>query len=51
VEFAFGVPLLLFLLLGTLDLGQLFFDYVQLRNAVREGAAYGSRTPLDEAGI
>src|SRR4051812_43477595 len=51
VEFAFGVPLILLLLLGTVDLGQMFFDYVQLRNAVREGASYGSRNPLDEAGI
>lgn len=51
VEFAFCAPLLLVLLLGTLDLGQMFFQYVQLRNAVREGASYGARNPLDNAGI
>lgn len=51
VEFALGVPLILLLLLGTIDLGQIFFEYIQLRNAVREGASFGSRDPFNEAGI
>jgi len=51
VEFALGVPLILLLLLGTLDFGQVFFEYIQLRNAVREGASYGARNPLDDTQI
>jgi Flp pilus assembly protein TadG len=45
------MPLLLLLMLGTIDIGRVFFDYVQLRNAVREGAGYGARMPTDTAGI
>jgi Flp pilus assembly protein TadG len=51
VELALSMPLLLLLMLGTIDLGRVFFDYVQLRNAVREGAGYGARMPTDTAGI
>jgi len=35
VEFALGMPLMLLIMLGTLDIGQVFIDYVQLRNACR----------------
>jgi Flp pilus assembly protein TadG len=41
---------MLLLLLGTVDLGRMFFDYIELRNAVREGAAYAARYPSDAAG-
>ncbi|HEY8447353.1 MAG TPA: TadE/TadG family type IV pilus assembly protein [Thermomicrobiales bacterium] len=51
VELAIGLPILLLLLLGTLDLGRVFFEYIELRNAVREGASYGARNPNDESGI
>ena len=51
VELAISLPLLLLLMLGTIDLGRMFFDYIQLRNAAREGAAYGARAPADAAGI
>jgi len=51
VELALSLPLLLLLMLGTIDIGRVFYDYVQLRNAVREGAGYGSRMPTDTAGI
>lgn len=51
VELALSLPLLLLLLLGTIDIGRVFFDYVQLRNATREGAGYGARLPTDTAGI
>lgn len=51
VELALALPLLLLLMLGTIDIGRVFFDYVQLRNAVREGAGYGARMPTDIAGI
>jgi len=45
VEFALGLPLMLLIMLGTLDVGQVFIDYVQLRNACREAASYGARNP------
>ncbi len=45
VEFALGLPLMLLIMLGTLDIGQVFIDYVQLRNACREAASYGARNP------
>jgi Flp pilus assembly protein TadG len=51
VELAFALPILLLMLLGTIDLGRLFFDYVEMRNAVREGAGYGAHVPSDTAGI
>ena len=51
VELAISMPLLLLLLLGTIDIGRVFYDYIQLRNAVREGAGYGARMPNDTAGI
>lgn len=51
VELALAFPLLLLLLLGTIDIGRVFFDYIELRNAVREGAGYGARMPNDTAGI
>ena len=51
VELAVSLPILMLLMLGTLDLGRMFFDYIQLRGAVREGAAYGARFPTDTAGI
>jgi Flp pilus assembly protein TadG len=42
---------LLLILLGALDIGRVFLSYIDLRNAVREGASYGSRAPADTAGI
>lgn len=46
VEFALVLPLMLFLFAGAADLGRLFFNYVALENAVKEGAVYGARYPL-----
>src|SRR5687768_5746312 len=51
VELGVALPFVLLLMLGTLDLGRMFFDYIELRNGVREAAAYGSRNPTDTAGI
>ena len=51
VELSLALPLLLFLMLGTLDIGRAFFDYIELRNAAREGAGYGARNPHDGSGI
>jgi Flp pilus assembly protein TadG len=51
VEFAILLPIFLLLVLITLDFGRLFFSYVQLVNASREGAAYAAANPTDLAGI
>ncbi|HEY8448545.1 MAG TPA: TadE family protein [Thermomicrobiales bacterium] len=51
VELAFAMPLLLLLLLGTIDMGRMFFDYIEMRNGAAEGATYGSRRPTDIDGI
>jgi Flp pilus assembly protein TadG len=51
VELALATPFLLVIMLGTIDLGRLMFDYIQLRSAVIEGATYGSRNPSNSGGI
>lgn len=51
LELALALPLLLLLLLGTIDLGRLYADYTDLKGAVREGAGYGAYHPTDSAGI
>ncbi len=51
IELALALPLLLLLLLGTIDLGRLYADYTDLKGAVREGAGYGAYHPKDTAGI
>ena len=51
VEFAICVPFMLLILLGTIDMGRVFFDYIEMRQAAVEGATYGSRNPMDTAGI
>ncbi len=51
VELSVALPLLLLFLLGTLDVGRAFFDYIQMRNAVVEGATFGQRQPFDTGGI
>ena len=45
VEFAIGATILLILLSGVVEFGIAFFQYVQLRDAVQEGALYGSVHP------
>ena len=45
VELSLVLPVLILVLLGTIDLGRAFFDYVRLTNAVREGALAGVVTP------
>jgi PKD repeat protein len=51
VEFALVVPVFIFLLLMAVDFGRLFFSYVQVTNAAREGAAYAAAAPTDTVGI
>ncbi|HET7038079.1 MAG TPA: TadE/TadG family type IV pilus assembly protein [Thermomicrobiaceae bacterium] len=42
VELAVVLPLLLVILLGTIDLGRAFYTYVALTNAAREAARYAA---------
>jgi Flp pilus assembly protein TadG len=51
VELALSLTLLLLLLGGAIDLGRMFFTYIALRDAAREGAIYGSYCPNDVSGI
>ena len=51
VELAISLVILLFLLAGAVEFGIIFFQYVQLRDAVQEGALYGSINPNDPAPI
>jgi Flp pilus assembly protein TadG len=51
VELSIAMPLLLLLLLGTIDVGRVFAEYIQMRNASVEAATYGARRPFDGAGI
>ncbi len=46
VEFALVLPLMLVLMAVAVDFGRLFYAYVAVQNAAKEGALYGSRQPL-----
>lgn len=45
VELAIMLPILLIILLGVIDFGRVFYAYVTITNAAREGARYGSLHP------
>lgn len=51
VEFAITLPILVLLLLGTLEFGMAIFSYSMLRDAAQEGAFYGSFNPANVAEI
>lgn len=51
VELAITLPILILLLLGTLDFGMGIFSYSMLRDAAQEGAFYGSFNPANVAEI
>ena len=51
VELAVTLPVLILLLLGTLDFGMAIFSYSMLRDAAQEGAFYGSFNPANVAEI
>jgi Flp pilus assembly protein TadG len=44
-EFALSMTILLILLAGIVDLGRAFFTFIALRDAVQEGAIFGSTHP------
>jgi Flp pilus assembly protein TadG len=45
LELAIAVPIMLLIMLGTIDVGRLFFGYIEMTNAVREGAEYAAHQP------
>jgi Flp pilus assembly protein TadG len=51
VELALALPLLLLLVLGTLDLGRAVYIHTSLVNAARDGARFGSVDPQNTACI
>jgi Flp pilus assembly protein TadG len=51
VEVAISLPVILLLLVGTLDFGMAMFSYMILRDAAQEGALYGSFNPTNDAEI
>ena len=51
VELAVSLVILLLLVGGIVDLGRAFFTTMSLRDAVQEGALYGSIDPTNTAGI
>lgn len=51
VELALMLPLISLIMVGTLDLGRIFYDYTRLTNAVKEGAFYANSNPGNEPAI
>lgn len=47
VELAISLTLILILLSGVVEFGIAFFQFIQLRDAVQEGALYGSIHPYE----
>jgi PKD repeat protein len=45
VEFALIIPVMLLMLVIAIDFGRMFFSYVAITNAAREGAAIGAHEP------
>jgi len=45
VELAISFPVMLLLLLGTIDFGMALYSYLIIRDAAQEGALYGSFNP------
>lgn len=46
VEFALVLPIMLVVFAGVVDLGRLFYAYIAVENAAKEGALYGARYPF-----
>lgn len=51
IELAVTLPIILLILLGTIDFGMALFSYSILRDAAQEGALYASFNPSNEAEI
>lgn len=51
VELAVALPVMVLILLGTIDFGMAIFSYAILRDSAQEGALYGSFNPANKAEI
>lgn len=51
VELAISLPVILLLMLGTLDFGMATYAYLVIRDAAQEGALYGSINPNSQQEI
>ena len=51
VEFALLLPVLLLIIIGTIEFGRILFIYTNINNAAREGTRYGMVHPKDQNGI
>ena len=51
VELALVLPLLAFMLVIAIDFGRIYFSYIQINNAAREGAKYAAQAPTDTVSI
>lgn len=51
IELAVTLPIILLILLGTIDFGMALFSYSIIRDAAQEGALYGSFNPSNDAEI
>lgn len=51
VEFALILPILLLVILGTMEFGRIFLLYATVSNGAREGSRYGMVNPTDTDGI
>lgn len=51
IEVAVALPVIILILLGTLDFGMALFSYSILRDAAQEGALYASFNPSNDAEI
>jgi Flp pilus assembly protein TadG len=49
VELALLTPILLLLVIGTVDMGRYAYISIQVGNAARAGAAYGAQSPIKAA--
>lgn len=51
IELAISLPVILLILLGTIDFGMALFSYAILRDAAQEGALYASFNPTNSQAI
>ena len=51
IELAVSLPVMILILLGTIDFGMAIFSYSILRDAAQEGAFYGSFNPSNKSEI
>ncbi|TFG69916.1 MAG: pilus assembly protein, partial [Anaerolineales bacterium] len=51
VEFALLLPVLMLILIGTIEFGRILIIYTSISNAAREGSRYGVVAPADVTGI